>query len=229
MRIDAGHVGLVVSGKAQKALWPEATRWLADRSTPTASAGPVASEGVDPPPLRTQFGVAVSWETHHAAGSRSPARERRQPVEVHGGAIAGLPRQPRRGTQSRCTEWDLRRSGRRLAEPAHPRCRDPADPRNLQEFWVSIATNEPCDHVINTSLMIVMSLRDPMSRPRWVRTTSLPGASRSSAVHGGGPVRRATAGLRADPEPLSGRLPPRPRWGPGQAVLPRSPDPRLNE
>ena len=49
MRIDAGHVGLVVSGKAQKALWPEATRWLADRSTPTASAGPVASEGGDPP------------------------------------------------------------------------------------------------------------------------------------------------------------------------------------
>ena len=32
--IDAGHVGLVVSGKAQRGLWPEATRWLADRSTP---------------------------------------------------------------------------------------------------------------------------------------------------------------------------------------------------
>jgi polyhydroxyalkanoate synthase len=33
MAIDAGHVGLVVGGKAQKSLWPEATRWLARRST----------------------------------------------------------------------------------------------------------------------------------------------------------------------------------------------------
>lgn len=31
--IAAGHVGLVVSSKAQKTLWPEATQWLADRST----------------------------------------------------------------------------------------------------------------------------------------------------------------------------------------------------
>jgi polyhydroxyalkanoate synthase len=31
--IDAGHVGLVVSGKAQKSLWPSATSWLAERST----------------------------------------------------------------------------------------------------------------------------------------------------------------------------------------------------
>jgi polyhydroxyalkanoate synthase len=29
MMIDAGHVGLVVSGKAHHTLWPEATRWLA--------------------------------------------------------------------------------------------------------------------------------------------------------------------------------------------------------
>jgi polyhydroxyalkanoate synthase len=34
MSVDAGHVGLVVSGKAQKEFWPAATRWLADRSTP---------------------------------------------------------------------------------------------------------------------------------------------------------------------------------------------------
>jgi polyhydroxyalkanoate synthase len=32
MMADAGHVGLVVGGKAQKTLWPEATRWLAERS-----------------------------------------------------------------------------------------------------------------------------------------------------------------------------------------------------
>jgi polyhydroxyalkanoate synthase len=38
MTIDAGHVGLVVSGKAQKKFWPEATRWLADRSTPVTSS-----------------------------------------------------------------------------------------------------------------------------------------------------------------------------------------------
>lgn len=31
--LEAGHVGLVVSGKAQKTLWPQATSWLADRST----------------------------------------------------------------------------------------------------------------------------------------------------------------------------------------------------
>lgn len=38
--IDAGHVGLVISGKAQRALWPEATLWLADRSTRAPGAGP---------------------------------------------------------------------------------------------------------------------------------------------------------------------------------------------
>lgn len=37
LRIDAGHVGLVVSSKAHKTLWPAATRWLAERSSPTAS------------------------------------------------------------------------------------------------------------------------------------------------------------------------------------------------
>jgi len=31
MMIDAGHVGLVVSGKAHKTFWPEATRWLTER------------------------------------------------------------------------------------------------------------------------------------------------------------------------------------------------------
>jgi polyhydroxyalkanoate synthase len=33
MTINAGHVGLVVSSKAQREFWPEATRWIADRST----------------------------------------------------------------------------------------------------------------------------------------------------------------------------------------------------
>src|SRR5262249_45750800 len=35
MTIEAGHVGLVVGGKAHRTFWPKATRWLADRSTPT--------------------------------------------------------------------------------------------------------------------------------------------------------------------------------------------------
>jgi len=34
MPIAAGHVGLVVSGKAQKTFWPAATRWLGERSEP---------------------------------------------------------------------------------------------------------------------------------------------------------------------------------------------------
>lgn len=31
--LDAGHIGLAVSSKAHKKFWPEATKWLADRST----------------------------------------------------------------------------------------------------------------------------------------------------------------------------------------------------
>jgi polyhydroxyalkanoate synthase len=33
--LNAGHVGLAVSSKAHKQLWPAATAWLADRSTPS--------------------------------------------------------------------------------------------------------------------------------------------------------------------------------------------------
>jgi polyhydroxyalkanoate synthase len=32
--LNAGHIGLAVSTKAHKTFWPEATRWIADRSTP---------------------------------------------------------------------------------------------------------------------------------------------------------------------------------------------------
>ncbi len=45
MMIDAGHVGLAVGSKAQKTIWPEATRWLADRSTLTCS--PEASATIE--------------------------------------------------------------------------------------------------------------------------------------------------------------------------------------
>jgi polyhydroxyalkanoate synthase len=38
--VDAGHVGLVVGSKAQRTLWPEATRWLAARSLPRSRPRP---------------------------------------------------------------------------------------------------------------------------------------------------------------------------------------------
>ena len=37
MTLDAGHIGLAVSSKAHKKFWPEATAWIADRSTPAGS------------------------------------------------------------------------------------------------------------------------------------------------------------------------------------------------
>jgi polyhydroxyalkanoate synthase len=38
INIEAGHVGLVVGGQARKKMWPEATRWLAERSTVVSSS-----------------------------------------------------------------------------------------------------------------------------------------------------------------------------------------------
>jgi polyhydroxyalkanoate synthase subunit PhaC len=35
--LEAGHIGLAVSTKAHKKFWPEATQWLAERSTPKGS------------------------------------------------------------------------------------------------------------------------------------------------------------------------------------------------
>jgi polyhydroxyalkanoate synthase len=44
MSIDAGHVGLVVSGKAHKSFWPQATGWAGERAgartTPPGLSGP---------------------------------------------------------------------------------------------------------------------------------------------------------------------------------------------
>jgi polyhydroxyalkanoate synthase subunit PhaC len=39
MEIGAGHVGLVVSGRAHQTFWPAATRWLGDRSTSRECGG----------------------------------------------------------------------------------------------------------------------------------------------------------------------------------------------
>jgi polyhydroxyalkanoate synthase len=37
-RLNAGHIGLAVSSKAHKQFWPEATAWLAERSSPQSDA-----------------------------------------------------------------------------------------------------------------------------------------------------------------------------------------------
>jgi len=37
MTLDAGHIGLAVSSKAHKKFWPEATKWIANRSTQVGS------------------------------------------------------------------------------------------------------------------------------------------------------------------------------------------------
>jgi polyhydroxyalkanoate synthase len=42
MAVGAGHVGLVVGGKAHKTFWPAATRWLAERSTGAGGAAVAA-------------------------------------------------------------------------------------------------------------------------------------------------------------------------------------------
>ena len=47
MSASAGHVGLVVGGKAHAKVWPAATHWAADRSTPTSRGVVVAA----PPPM----------------------------------------------------------------------------------------------------------------------------------------------------------------------------------
>lgn len=47
MMADAGHVGLVVGGKAQRTLWPEATRWMAARSERAGGSGSAARPPAD--------------------------------------------------------------------------------------------------------------------------------------------------------------------------------------
>ena len=49
MPIDAGHVGLVVGGKAHAKVWPQATRWAAERSTPVTLARAAAPEDAPRP------------------------------------------------------------------------------------------------------------------------------------------------------------------------------------
>ena len=45
MAIGAGHVGLVVGAKAHAKVWPEATRWAAERSTPRPESRPAPAGG----------------------------------------------------------------------------------------------------------------------------------------------------------------------------------------
>jgi len=44
MAIGAGHVGLVVGAKAHAKIWPEATRWAAERSTPRVEPRPPSGD-----------------------------------------------------------------------------------------------------------------------------------------------------------------------------------------
>jgi polyhydroxyalkanoate synthase len=53
MSLDAGHVGLAVGTKAHKTLWPEATRWLAERSTSWRSVNPSSSASQRQPMMLT--------------------------------------------------------------------------------------------------------------------------------------------------------------------------------
>jgi polyhydroxyalkanoate synthase len=58
MTIEAGHVGLVVGGKAQRTVWPEATRWLADRSTPVSGITSTSASAVQ---VTSGRGQEESW------------------------------------------------------------------------------------------------------------------------------------------------------------------------
>jgi polyhydroxyalkanoate synthase len=58
MMINAGHVGLAVSSKAHKTLWPNATRWLAERS-----------ELIHATVTRAPFAQAADFATLEAATS----------------------------------------------------------------------------------------------------------------------------------------------------------------
>jgi len=55
LTVDAGHVGLVVGGKAHAALWPAATSWLAERSTSRDTSLPPLYEPGDPSRARQRF------------------------------------------------------------------------------------------------------------------------------------------------------------------------------
>lgn len=45
IQFPAGHIGLAVGSKAQKELWPQVTKWLAERSEPLEAAEEVAGSG----------------------------------------------------------------------------------------------------------------------------------------------------------------------------------------
>lgn len=49
LALEAGHVGVVVGAKAQRTIWPEATRWLAERSKPVEEGKSRAREFVVSP------------------------------------------------------------------------------------------------------------------------------------------------------------------------------------
>jgi len=48
MQAPAGHVGLVVGGRAHKKLWPQVTSWLTERSTPATAAAALQRPSTPP-------------------------------------------------------------------------------------------------------------------------------------------------------------------------------------
>src|SRR5437868_1531611 len=63
--VAAGHVGLVVGGKAQRTLWPQATEWMAARSQPTqpTRATPPTRPSGPPRPRRSPQSVQQKKST----------------------------------------------------------------------------------------------------------------------------------------------------------------------
>jgi polyhydroxyalkanoate synthase len=74
MPIDAGHVGLVVGGKAHAKVWPQATRWAAERSTPVATAATPLATVATPPTAARGAAVTETISTPAPKGPRRPAK-----------------------------------------------------------------------------------------------------------------------------------------------------------
>ena len=72
MAVGAGHVGLVVGGRAHQTLWPEATAWAAGHST-VATVATVATAEASPAP-QAQFRAGAPGEARPATGRRSAPR-----------------------------------------------------------------------------------------------------------------------------------------------------------
>ena len=76
MAVGAGHVGLVVGGRAHQTLWPEATAWAAGHSTVAtlATLATVATAEASPAPQAQFRATGAPEEARPATGRRSAPR-----------------------------------------------------------------------------------------------------------------------------------------------------------